>query len=61
MQKIDLIVGTQAIADAIGVTARRVRFMVSRKEIPVFRLGGSITIRRATLVSWIACLEAAGA
>ncbi|MBW9074940.1 helix-turn-helix domain-containing protein [Agrobacterium deltaense] len=61
MQKSEVIVGAQAIAEVLGVTERRVRFMVTRKEIPVFKMGGSIAPRRTTLESWIDALEAAGA
>ncbi|MBO0132369.1 hypothetical protein [Agrobacterium burrii] len=59
MQKSEVIVGARNIAEVIGVPAQRVHVMSERKEIPVFKMGGSIAIRRATLESWIAGLEAA--
>lgn len=54
----EIIVGARAIAEAIGVTARRINFMVKRKEIPVFKMGGSIAIRRTKLEAWISEMEA---
>lgn len=59
MEGSELIVGAKAIAEAIGVKSKRVHNMSERGEIPVFKLGGSIAIRRSMLNSWISSLEAA--
>ncbi|SCX31077.1 hypothetical protein DSM25558_5113 [Agrobacterium sp. DSM 25558] len=59
MEGSEVIVGAKAIGEAIGVKTRRVHLMIDKGEIPVFRLGGSIAMRRSTLNSWISSLEAA--
>lgn len=55
----EIIVGARAIGEAIGVPTSRINFMVRRKEIPVFKMGGSIAIRRTKLEAWISEMEAA--
>ncbi|WP_161991830.1 helix-turn-helix domain-containing protein [Agrobacterium tumefaciens] len=59
MQKSEVIVGAKQIAEVIGIKPRRVHLMIDKGEIPVFKMGGSIAIRRTTLESWIDGLEAA--
>jgi hypothetical protein len=53
----DIIFGAEAIASSLGVSRRRVYYLVSRSLIPVFRIGHVVCARRSTLSRWLDELE----
>lgn len=54
----EVIVGAANIAKAMGVTRRQVYGYIENGVLPCVRLGGSVAVRRKTLVSWLEGLEA---
>ena len=54
----DLLRGAGAIASFLGTNERRVFYMLERKQIPGFKLGGLWNARKSTLVKYIEELEA---
>lgn len=61
MKESELIVGARQTGEVIGIPARRVNAMYDRGEIPLFKLGGSLSIRRSALAAWLDGLESQGA
>ena len=55
----DLLIGAQAVADALGIKRRQVFHLIEKQLIPTFRLGASVAARRSTLMKWLAAQEAA--
>jgi hypothetical protein len=55
----DLLYGSPAIADFLGLSARQVRYLRNANRLPTFNVGGQICARASTLLSWIAEQEAA--
>lgn len=53
----DIIFGAEAIASSLGMSRRRVYYLVSRSLIPVFRIGHVVCARRSTLSRWLDELE----
>lgn len=49
----DIIFGAEAIASSLGMSRRRVYYLISRSLIPVFRIGHVICARRSTLTRWL--------
>jgi hypothetical protein len=48
----DLLKGSRAIADELGVSQQQVLGMVHRSELPAFIRGNALMIRRVTLHRW---------
>lgn len=55
----DLLIGAQAVADALGIKRRQVFHLIEKQLIPTFRLGSSVAARRSTLTKWLEQQEAA--
>ena len=53
----DIIFGAEAIASSLGMSRRRVYYLISRSLIPVFRIGHVVCARRSTLSRWLDELE----
>jgi hypothetical protein len=49
----ELLYGYEAIADYLGLTVREVRHQVEANDLPIFRLGRSVTARVRTLRRWL--------
>lgn len=58
MNSSELIVGARAIAEAIGLTPKRVYDMHEARELPTVKIGKSVAIRRTRLAEFINGLEA---
>lgn len=56
----DLLYGAKAIAEYLQLTCAVVYHLVAEKRIPVFKIGGKVAARRATLSAWLAEQEQAG-
>ncbi len=55
--ELDLLTGAEAIAEFVGVKARRIYHLAETRRLPVFRLGATICARKSTLVRWIEDME----
>jgi hypothetical protein len=55
----DLLYGLEAIGGHVGLTARQVEHLVSKGEIPTFKMGRTVCARRSTLAAHFAAAEAA--
>jgi len=53
----DLLRGAKGIARFLGMTPRKVYYLTSRHELPVFRLGEELCARRSTLLRHLDELE----
>lgn len=49
----DIIAGADAIAAYLGLTRRQVYAHVERKNLPCFRIGATICLRKTTMLEWI--------
>ncbi|MCP3732019.1 hypothetical protein M9978_16460 [Sphingomonas sp. MG17] len=56
-QDADLLYGLAAIGGHIGLTARQAEHLVTKGELPSFKLGATICARRSTLAKHFARLE----
>lgn len=54
----EVIVGAANIAKAMGVTRRQIYGYVDNGVLPTIKLGGSVAVRRKTLVAFLESLEA---
>jgi excisionase family DNA binding protein len=50
----DILKGSKAIAEWLGISERTIRFQVSNGRLPYFRVGQAICARKSTLNAWIA-------
>ena len=57
----DLIVGAKAIAVELGMTERQVFYAAEIHQLPIFKLGKKLAVRRTTLRQCIVKLEEAAA
>jgi hypothetical protein len=55
----DFLYGAPAIAAFLGMTEKQARHRIEAKQIPTFKVGGTICARRSSLNAWIAEQEAA--
>ena len=55
----DLLEGAEAIAAFLGKDARQIYHMVTKRQIPAFKLGAVLHARRSTLKQFFADREAA--
>ena len=54
----DVLMGTKAIADFLGLNVRQVRNLIyDHSGLPTFKLGGSVCARKSTLDKWISKVE----
>ena len=53
----DMLYGTRAIADHLGIRPRQALHMVETGRLPHFRVGKIICARRSTLMAWLAKVE----
>jgi hypothetical protein len=53
----DMLRGAKGIASFLGITPRKVYYLVGRQELPVFRLGNQLCARRSTLLRHLNALE----
>lgn len=58
-EKPDLLYGLEAIGEHIGLTARQAEHLVSRGDLPTFKMGRVVCARRSTLAKHFAAQEAA--
>jgi hypothetical protein len=56
-----LLYGLAAIGAAIGITERQAEHLVTKGELPTFKLGRIVCARRSTLARHFAAQEAAAA
>jgi len=61
MTDLDLLTGTPAIAEFLGLRPRRIEEMIRKKTLPIFKLEGRWTARKSTLLGCIDSLEAEAA
>ncbi|WP_024898809.1 hypothetical protein [Brucella rhizosphaerae] len=54
----DLLYGAAPIANFLGITEKQARHRIDDGHIPVFRIGGTICSRKATLTQWLVDMEA---
>lgn len=57
----DLLLGANAIAAHLGISARQIYRLIYADAIPTFKLGGSVAARRSSLAKWMAEAEKASA
>ncbi|WP_105403397.1 helix-turn-helix domain-containing protein [Neorhizobium sp. T7_12] len=55
----DLLMGAAAISEFLGVTPRQVYRLTYDGIIPHFKLGGTVSARKSSLVAWMAQAERA--
>lgn len=48
----DLVVGAKSIARHLGVDARTVYYWASLNELPIFKIGASLCLRKSTMARW---------
>lgn len=53
----DFLYGAAAIAKALGITEKQARHRIESRDIPTFKVGGTICARRSSLARWMAELE----
>lgn len=53
----DLLYGTKAIADFLGINLRAAEHLIETKRIPYFKLGKTVCARRARLLEAFEALE----
>ncbi|WP_428428631.1 helix-turn-helix transcriptional regulator [Pararhizobium sp.] len=58
---LQMIMGADAIAKELGMSRKQVYGLVYRKILPAVKLGAIVAIRRSSLESWVASLEAQAA
>jgi hypothetical protein len=56
----DLLAGAAAIADYLGMTERRVRYLAEKELLPVFWMGKRMMARKSTLEAHFERLEKGG-
>lgn len=56
--QVDLLVGTRAIAEFLGMTPRAAQWSIHRGALPAFRLGNRVCASRAGLSMWLREREA---
>lgn len=49
----DVLMGAGAIADYIGLTRKQAYGHIERGNLPVFRIGALLCIRKSTILNWI--------
>lgn len=49
----ELLIGANAIAEFLGITPRQVYRLHYDADLPSFKLGGSVSARKETLVKWL--------
>lgn len=49
----DLLIGARAIAEALGVKPRQVYHLLYEGDMPSFKLGGNVAVRRSKLAKWL--------
>ncbi|MBP1856765.1 helix-turn-helix transcriptional regulator [Rhizobium herbae] len=54
-----MIMGADKIANELGMTRRQVYGLIYAGVLKTVKLGGTVAIRRSSLASWVASLEAA--
>jgi hypothetical protein len=55
----DTLEGAAAIAAFLGKTERQTNYLLERKQLPAFKLGGRWHMRRSTYAAFVIRLEAA--
>lgn len=55
----DTIEGAAAIAAFLGKTERQANYLLEKKQLPAYKLGGRWHMRRTTFEAFVARLEAA--
>ncbi|MCZ8546281.1 DNA-binding protein [Mesorhizobium qingshengii] len=55
----DLLMGAAAIAGALGITRRQAYKLIYAGDLPTFKLGGTVSARRSSILATIAAKEAA--
>ena len=58
--KDEMLYGIPAIASAIGLTDRQVRWLIHSAQLPSFKIGRRVCSRRSSLAAWIEAREGAG-
>jgi excisionase family DNA binding protein len=53
----EILHGTRAIADVLGVSEDAAHHLIKRKRIPAFKLGRTVCARRSSLLAAMAKLE----
>ncbi|RWC04220.1 MAG: DNA-binding protein [Mesorhizobium sp.] len=54
----DLLMGAAAIAQALGITRRQAYKLIYAGDLPTFKLGGTVSARRSSILATIAAKEA---
>ena len=54
---VDLLYGVKAIAEFLGLSLGRTRWLIEAKRLPMFKIGGTVCSRRSTLAAWLDELE----
>lgn len=49
----DLLLGANAVAKFLGITARQTYRMIYDDMVPTFKIGGTVAARRSTLTNWM--------
>lgn len=57
----DLLIGANAIAKFLGVSARQVYRLTYDGVVPHFKLGGSVAARKSSLTKWMTEAEKSAA
>ena len=55
----DLLYGVPAIAEHLSLRERQVYHLISKGNLPSFKIGGKVCCRRSSLDQWLADQEAA--
>ncbi|MER9422609.1 helix-turn-helix domain-containing protein [Mesorhizobium sp. M0317] len=55
----DLLMGAAAIASALGITRRQAYKLIYAGDLPTFKLGGTVSARRSSILATLADREAA--
>jgi hypothetical protein len=57
----DLLLGANAIAKFLGITPRQTYRLVYDEIVPSFKVGGTVSARKSSLLRWMAEKEARAA
>lgn len=49
----DLLYGVPAIAEHLGLREKQCRSRIEAKQIPTFKIGGTLCSRKSTLKTWL--------